>query len=108
MIKIYKYELPVDGDVVIIRNKVIKFLEVQNQNDIPTIWAMIDENEKEDTSIIAIGTGWEVPSGCKEYLGTVQDEYGFVWHYFVYETKVFEEEDKENYVMDINGFAVLA
>ena len=85
MEKIYKYELPVDGDVIIIKDTVVRFLDVQDQNGIPAIWAIVDlEKESEPIEIIAIGTGWELLPGLGQYLGTAQDDFGFVWHYFIY------------------------
>lgn len=81
--KIYKYELPSPGDNLVIKEKVIKFLDVQNQNDIAMVWAIVDPYEKsEETTIMAFGTGWDVPYNANEYIGTAQDEFGYVWHYF--------------------------
>ena len=38
------------------------------------------------SEIVAWGTGWELPDevwmDC-EYIGTCEDRYGYVWHYFV-------------------------
>lgn len=84
MRKIYKYELPVDGGIITIKQCIIKILSIQEQNGIPMMWAIVDpDNEAvEPLEITAIGTGWALPTGLDEYLGTAQDEYGFVWHYF--------------------------
>ena len=84
MRKIYKYELPVNGGIITIKQCIIKILSIQEQNGIPMMWAIVDpDNEKiEPLEIVAIGTGWELPTGLDDYLGTAQDEYGFVWHYF--------------------------
>lgn len=84
MRKIYKYELPVDGGIITIKQCIIKILSVQEQNGKPTMWAIVDPDIEatEPTEIVAIGTGWELPTGLDEYLGTAQDGYGFVWHYF--------------------------
>ena len=84
MRKIYKYELPVNGKIIIIQQCIIKVLNIQEQNGKPTMWAIVDpDNEMiEPLEIIAIGTGWELPEGLGDYFGTAQDEYGFVWHYF--------------------------
>ena len=81
--KIYKYELPSPGGSLVIKEKVIKFLDVQNQNDIAMVWAIVDPYDKsEETTIMAFGTGWDVPYNANEYIGTAQDEFGYVWHYF--------------------------
>ena len=83
---IHKYELPYDGQVLVIDDPVEQILDVQNQNGVPVVWVIVNtELKKEPTALIAIGTGWELPSDIKEYVGTVQDEYGYVWHYFLLE-----------------------
>jgi hypothetical protein len=52
------------------------------------IWAVVDDAGYEsEYEIIAWGTGWEFPDEldhCR-YMGTVQDGYGYVWHYFMQE-----------------------
>ena len=85
MRKIYKYKLPVDGGVITIDDYIVKILDLQAQDGVPTMWAIVDPEIEaaKPIEIIAIGTGWELPVGIDEYLGTVQDEYGFVWHYFL-------------------------
>ena len=94
MRKIYKYELPVNGGIIAIKQCIIKILSIQEQNGIPMMWAIVDpDNEAiEPLEITAIGTGWELPSGADEYLGTAQDEFGFVWHYFSLKLKELEEQ----------------
>lgn len=84
MRKIYKYELPVDGGIITIKECILQTLRVQEQNGKPVLWAIVDPETKAaySTEIVAIGTGWELPTGLKDYIGTAQDEYGFVWHYF--------------------------
>lgn len=103
--KIFKYELPVNGGIIKIPNAVVQFLEVQEQNGIPMIWAIVDLDieDVEPIEIIAIGTGWEVPSTVDKYLGTAQDEFGFVWHYFT--IKLQELEYQVDYA---KTFAALA
>lgn len=92
MKKIYKYELPINGGIIKIENAVEQFLEVQEQNGIPMIWAIVDleVEDVEPIEIIALGTGWEVPSTVDKYLGTAQDEFGFVWHYFTIKLQELE------------------
>lgn len=94
MRKIYKYELPVDGDIITIKQCIIKILSIQEQNGIPVMWAIIDPDNEivEPLKIIAIGTGWELPTGLEDYLGTAQDEYGFVWHYFTIKLEELREK----------------
>lgn len=104
MKKIYKYELPVDGGIIAIKQCIIKILNIQEQNGIPVMWAIVDPDDEviEPLKIIAIGTGWELPTGLEDYLGTTQDEYGFVWHYFTIKLKDLREKSEEK------SFAALA
>ena len=94
MRKIYKYELPVDGGIITIKQCIIKILSIQEQNGIPVMWAIVDPEDKmvEPLEITAIGTGWTLPTGLDEYLGTAQDECGFVWHYFSLKLKELKEQ----------------
>lgn len=88
MKKIFKYKLPRDGEVITIHADVIKWLDIQEQNGWPHIWAIVDENgNARDYEIAAWGTGWMVPDELMSmrYLGTVQDQGGYVWHYFMRE-----------------------
>lgn len=89
MNKIYKYRLPRDGQVVKVDDYVIEWLAVANQDDFPTAWAVVDVDMPKGqriSEIVAWGTGWELPDevwmDC-EYIGTCEDRYGYVWHYFV-------------------------
>ena len=85
MVKIYKYELGLDGEVTKIKGKIRKILTVQLQNGWPHVWYEVDDDLKDiEIKIIAIGTGWELPKEIKfwNYIGTVQDGMGFVWHYY--------------------------
>lgn len=81
---IYKYDLPIDGGVITITDKVEKFLNVRLQNGVPRIWAIVDTDEKakNPVNIMAIGTGWEASENLGEYLGTLEDDWGYIWHYF--------------------------
>lgn len=81
---IYKYELPVDGGVITITDKVEKFLDVRLQDGVPRIWAIVDTDKKAENpiNIVAIGTGWEASENLGEYLGTLEDHWGYIWHYF--------------------------
>ena len=86
MKRIFKYKLPRDGEVVTINANVIKWLNVQEQDGWPMIWAVVDDiGYESEYEIIAWGTGWEFPdelSHCR-YMGTAQDGAGYVWHYFM-------------------------
>lgn len=86
MIKIYKNELGTDGAITTIKGKIKKILTAQFQPGAgPCVWYEIDDDVKEiEVNIIAIGTGWDLPKEIKfwDYIGTVQDGFGFVWHYY--------------------------
>lgn len=88
MKRIFKYKLPRDGEIVTISANVIKWLDIQEQDGWPMIWAVVDDAGYEsEYEIVAWGTGWEFPDelvSCA-YLGTAQDGYGYVWHYFMQE-----------------------
>jgi hypothetical protein len=93
--KIYKYELPCGDETLVIKEKVIKFLDVQNQNNIAMVWALVDDAQvkEKETTIAAFGTGWDIPDYVDEYIGTAQDEFGFVWHYFTVDIPELEKEE---------------
>lgn len=88
MKRIFKYRLPRDGEIITITANVIKWLDVQEQDGWPMIWAVVDDAGYEsEYEIVAWGTGWEFPdelNHCR-YMGTAQDGYGYVWHYFMQE-----------------------
>jgi hypothetical protein len=88
MKRIFKYKLPRDGEIITITANVIKWLNIQEQDGWPMIWAVVDDTGYEsEYEIVAWGTGWEFPdelNHCR-YMGTAQDGYGYVWHYFMQE-----------------------
>ena len=88
MKRIFKYKLPRDGEIITITANVIKWLDIQEQNGWPMIWAVVDDAGYEsEYEIVAWGTGWDFPdelNHCR-YMGTAQDGAGYVWHYFMQE-----------------------
>lgn len=86
MIKIYKDTLGRDGEITTIKGKIRKILTAQFQPGAgPCIWYEVDDDVEEiEVDILSIGTGWELPANIKyyDYVGTVQDGLGFVWHYY--------------------------
>ena len=86
MIKIYKNTLGLDGKITTIKGKIKRILTTQFQpGSGPCVWYEIDDSLKEiEINIIAIGTDWELPENIRywDYIGTVQDGMGFVWHYY--------------------------
>ena len=97
MKKIYKYALGREGEVITYKGNFERFLQVQTQNGIPHVWIMIDDDMPEvSIDIAAIGTGWDLPSDVMAqmgYIGSAQDGFGYVWHYFW--TKTPEEIEEE-------------
>ena len=75
-------EIPTD-----IKCNFVGLLDIQVQRSIVTAWVVTDNNAPEITlQIIPLGTGWEIPSDILEsleYIKTVQDTAGFVWHYYM-------------------------
>ena len=90
MTRIYKHHLGFDGGIITIKDKFKRFLTVQAQNGMPTCWYEVDDNCDEiEVMVIAIGTGWDIPEEFAdwEYIGTAQDELGYVWHYYANEVR---------------------
>lgn len=84
MKRIYKYQLGYDGEVIVIKEKVERILHVGAQNGVPMLWALVDIEQVGRTEVVAWGTGWDIADDLAgyDYVGTAQDERGYVWHYF--------------------------
>ena len=86
MRSIYKYSLL--NPYTKIEGRIEKLLDVQIQNGVPVIWAIVDtELINRKFYIYCYGTGWWLNEAeiRGDYLGTVQDNEGYVWHYFLEE-----------------------
>lgn len=114
MQKIYKYRLPRDGEVVTINDHVIDWLHVGLQDDLPTAWGVVDldgnsRHAKRSWDIVAWGTGWDLPDevwlDC-DYIGTCEDRYGYVWHYFARMNVVFDDVREEETIAAASAYAV--
>lgn len=114
MQKIYKYRLPRDGEVVTINDHVIDWLHVGLQDDLPTAWGVVDldgnnYHSKRSWDIVAWGTGWDLPDevwlDC-DYIGTCEDRYGYVWHYFARMNVVFDDVREEETVAAASAYAM--
>ena len=77
---IYKYPLN-SHDCTLQLPKGAEILTVQLQNQIPTLWALVNPmTVTEERHICIVGTGWDVEDNMK-YITTYMDGY-FVWHAF--------------------------
>ena len=93
---IYKFRLLKDSFTTDCR--ILKFLTVQEQYGEPVVWAEVDLEDKVNTTyqIRGVGTGWEYTEDLGEYIGTWQDEYKLVYHFFVKERKEKNKPKKYN------------
>ena len=80
MKRIYKYELK-EGSVEMPIGA--KILTIQDQNDRPYIWALVDiAAQCEFRNFTIVGTGYDFPEADDfTYINTIQDG-PFVWHIF--------------------------
>lgn len=95
MRQIYKY--PVNEPIV---GKIEKFLHIEYQFDEPVIWAIVNDNlPNQSFSVICSGTGWPIADFQNErtYIGTLQDDGGYVWHYFIVPTATVEATRARSY-----------
>jgi hypothetical protein len=77
---IYKYTLD-SQDCTLNLPKGAEILTVQLQNQIPTLWALVNPiTVTEERHICIVGTGCQVEDTMK-YITTYMDGY-FVWHVF--------------------------
>lgn len=101
MKKIYKYKLNIAGDMTVINAPIEQMLKVDWQSGTGAVlWAIIDDEWEPATwRIMSLGTGWTIPDGVDDYIGTVQDDFGRVWHYFLLHNEPSSQDET---------FAVLA
>jgi hypothetical protein len=59
-------------------------LDVQRQKNNFALWYQVNtDSTVVEHQIHVVGTGHELPSGNLEYIATVQDNGGFVWHFYL-------------------------
>jgi len=86
---VWKYEIPVEGEIEIVMPKGSKILSFQVQREKPCIWALVNPEEKLKQSyrFILVGTGHLIGSAIDsiiEYIGTVQMYHGdLILHLFL-------------------------
>jgi len=81
---IWKYQLDMAHKTTIEMPVGATVLQVQNQGDQMTLWAIVDtESPMEERTFHVVGTGGPFPyvTGGLVYCGTVQAR-GYVWHVF--------------------------
>lgn len=85
---IWKFKLALVDEQVIKAPGILKPLSVQMQNGEMTMWAIVTPGQKEYHRIVhVVGTGNSMPDSATHphtaFVGTVQDDNGFVWHVFI-------------------------
>ncbi len=80
--RVWKYLLPFTGQNTIEMPIGSQVLSTQLQDGMIYLWVKApDETSQEQRSFYVLGTGWEVPDECKDFIGTVQDR-DLGWHVF--------------------------
>lgn len=83
--RIFKYELKIDDEQILVMPKMAEILTVQIQNNKLCLWAIVNPNLNDENYVIEIyGTGHPFPSigmAKRKYISTVQLN-GLVWHIF--------------------------
>ena len=84
--RILKYKLNGVGVPTKITCHRSRILDIQIQGDDFVCWIETsDDSPATTTEIVSVGTGWEISSDIMKYtkyLKTIQDPYGFVWHFY--------------------------
>ncbi len=84
--KIFKYEIPIQGSFEIKMPSLSKILSFQVQKNRPVLWVMVDEKNDDRTryfTIVGTGHEFEYHPDVTNYIGTIQAEGGMlVWHLF--------------------------
>jgi hypothetical protein len=82
---IYKYAINLDPGTPqkFDMPKGAKILSVQDQRDILTLWALVDDEtiEREIKRVVVFGTGQSFSDFPRRYISTIQVG-SFVWHVF--------------------------
>lgn len=85
--RILKYPV-LGGSVTTITCRLRRLLDIQLQRGELVCWIETSDDIPETTTkLLSIGTGWDIPSETLNkaiYLKTVQDDYGYVWHFYDY------------------------
>lgn len=81
---IYKFPIQqIAGTVLISTPRIVRWLDVQMQHNLITLWAVVDpDSEIGPQEIYIRGTGHPMLGTEGKHLGSVQDR-AFVWHLFL-------------------------
>lgn len=81
MMEVWKYHLSEDNTIEMPRGA--KILCLQMQNGKPTIWAMVNPKmPRQKRRFMFVDTGETFDAHGLTYIGTVQDDVGYVSHVF--------------------------
>lgn len=81
--KVFKYPVDLIQHFNIQIPHAAKLLSFQVQDNVPMIWALVDENQPlEERKFRVAGTGHPIDDSVKAYVGTIQMANGLVWHLF--------------------------
>lgn len=83
MKRIYKYEIPLIAISYVVMPQSAKLLKIGFQEEALFVWALVDvELPLCDRHFRIIGTGWDYHIKIGEYIDTVFQSNGLVWHIF--------------------------
>ena len=95
MKKIFKYELGRNGTTITHTDRFVEILHLGEQGKMgPQMWALVDDDAKIKTiEIRCVGTGWPIlfDEEDYEYIGSVIENSGLVWHYYMREIVAAEQ-----------------
>ena len=74
---IWKFPVAIHNSIEIKAPKVIRWLDVQNQSNIPMVWAVVDTEASFETHVLHVrGTGHKMHGNEGRYIGTFQVNQG--------------------------------
>lgn len=81
---IWKYEIPIDDEIMIKMPMGARVLAVQVQRGVPRLWVLVDPLEPVHVrTFYVVGTGNQMPDDPCVHVGTFQTQSGLlVWHLF--------------------------
>ena len=86
MLKVYKYEIPIQDEFSLTMDRNAKILKVENQGDKPYMWALVDPDKEMITrKFLFVGTGQRIDY-CQpqlKHISTFQVQGGrYIFHIF--------------------------